>query len=90
MALDGELRKEQKYYVVGRRDKFVKMRYNLLLFLFICHISWQASKPYCFQGVKPTRNIRAHITTSDYVVVAGVYLRFSYYQHLVDNRDILV
>ncbi len=48
MALDGELRKKQKYYVVGHKDRFVKMRDNLLLFLVFWNASWQVSKPYCF------------------------------------------
>jgi len=38
MALDGEVRKAQKYYVASLPTSFIKMRDNLLLFLFIWDI----------------------------------------------------
>ncbi len=57
IALDGEVRQAYKYYVVSCGTRFVKIRDNLLLLLFIQDISWQASEPYCFQGVSTTRNI---------------------------------
>jgi len=56
-----EVRLKDNYYVVSHRDKSVKMCDNLLLFLFIWHISGHVSKSYYFQRVRATRNIM-HVT----------------------------
>jgi len=58
---------------------------NLLLLLFIWDISWRATESYCFQGVRPTRNIMYEVLFRDgiggkwidlhipYVVVVGFF-----------------